>query len=749
MNTRFPLLVQLGLALSLIGAPAFAQSGMWVTNGPNGGSVTALVVDPAQPAIVYAGTGSGVFRSADSGATWQYRGQGLAGRSVQALAIDPQTTSTVYAGTNGGVFKSTDSGGSWSAVGAPVGTSNSNAIIVNPLSTSVLYATAGGGIFKSTDAGATWQSSMTGIRFFTVAALAIDPATPATLYAGSFDGAFKSVDAGATWTALPGIYSGGSFIPAIAVDPQVSSILYAANFDGATVYKSSDAGATWTPSNAGLSGVRVRRLVIDSGTTSTVYAGTATGVYRTTDGGATWTVRNDGLDFADRLVLSIAVSPGSAGVAHAGFRAPGVFRTTDGGGFWLPANTGLASTEVLSLQVAAGGGVAVAGTAAGVYRSADRGQTWTQTDDALRATTLAIDPRGSSTLYAGATAAAGRGVFKSLDGGFEWTLVGLSGSTVGTLAIDPVTPDVVYAGTSSEGVFRSADAGATWTAVNNGLTSLNVWTLTIDPRTPATIYAGTANVGGGACPGVFKSTDAGTSWAALGPAGRAITDVAVNPETPDILYAASDRFACGAGGPADPGILKSLDGGASWVPVFDRLTRQLAIDPLMPSTIYAGTTTSGVFRSRDAGTTWEPFSEGLTSLSVTALALWSATAFAGTEAGGVAVRDLPQVSLNVKRGSMRGGGLILGSGTIASTPAGIDCGLDCSEQYAEGTEVRLTATPGQGSTFHHWEGCDSAEGRVCTVRLTTNRLVSAIFVGKPVWGGNGRGIAGTFRKTRE
>jgi len=60
-------LVTLGIALSLSGAPAFAQSTAWVTNGPSGGSVNALAVDPGQPAIVYAGTGNGLFRSDDSG----------------------------------------------------------------------------------------------------------------------------------------------------------------------------------------------------------------------------------------------------------------------------------------------------------------------------------------------------------------------------------------------------------------------------------------------------------------------------------------------------------------------------------------------------------------------------------------------------------------------------------------------------------------------------------------------------------
>ena len=551
---------------------------------------------------------------------------------------------------------------------------------------------------------------------------------------------------------MQGIYAGGSFISAIAVDHLVPATLYAANFDGATVYKSLDAGATWSPSNTGLSSVRVNRLAVTPGATATVYAGAAMGVYKTSDSGATWTVQNSGLDFTDKFVLSLAVDSQTAGIVYAGFRGPGVFKTTDGAGAWMPASNGLANTNVLSLQVASGGAAVVAGTTSGVHQSGDGGLTWTQLEFALRAQALAIDPRGSSTLYAGGSLGTSVGVFKSVDGGFEWTLIGLSGINVTTLAVDPANPDIVYAGTtSSDGVFRSADAGATWTAVNGGLTSRNILALTIDPRTPTTIYAGTTQSFPDPCRGVFKTTDSGASWVETGPFNRNISAVVVNPDTPDILYAASRQRACQGGGPADPGIFKSTDGGASWVAVNDQLTSLLAIDPLSPSTIYAGRN-SGVFRSRDAGATWEPFNEGLSNLSVTALALAGDTAFAGTMAAGVSVRFVPHFSLNVKRGSMRGGGLILGSGTVTSSLPGINCGLDCSQPYVEGVSVTLTATPDQGSNFHHWEGCDSTEGVTCTVTLTANRVVSAVFVGKPVWGAGGTPgsslAATTLRVTR-
>src|SRR4029453_11904094 len=91
----------------------------------------------------------------------------------------------------------------------------------------------------------------------------------------------------------------------------------------------------------------------------------------------------------------------------------------------------------------------------------------------------AIDPRVPATLYAGTAAGsdvyAGDGVFKSTDAGAHWAAAntGLTTGFVTTLAIDPLVPATLYAGTDA-GVFKTTDAGAHWAAVNTGLTDLFV-----------------------------------------------------------------------------------------------------------------------------------------------------------------------------------------------------------------------------------------------------------------------------------
>ena len=172
-------------------------------------------------------------------------------------------------------------------------------------------------------------------------------------------------------------------------------------------------------------------------------------------------------------------------------------------------------------------------------------------DNSTAIISLAIDPQTPTTIYAGTS---DRGVFKSTDGGANWTDTGLTNTAVGFLAVAPTTPTTVYAGTYREGWLKSTDGGMTWDPA--GLdTALDVTgqnpampPLLIDPVTPSTVYAVSPS-------GVFKSTDSGDSWTATAlmndrlsyiipydfPAVAAIQTLAIvprsDPLTPATLYA--------------------------------------------------------------------------------------------------------------------------------------------------------------------------------------------------------------------
>lgn len=114
--TGFWTVLTLGGVLLCVTAGGPAQAGTWTSNGPYGGVVVSLLIDPTNPQVVYAGTeGPGVVKTTDGGATWIGVNDGLIWNRVRALAFEPGNPATIYAGTlSDGVCKSTSSGASWS-----------------------------------------------------------------------------------------------------------------------------------------------------------------------------------------------------------------------------------------------------------------------------------------------------------------------------------------------------------------------------------------------------------------------------------------------------------------------------------------------------------------------------------------------------------------------------------------------------------------------------------------------------------
>src|SRR5262249_2492359 len=155
------------------------------------------------------------------------------------------------------------------------------------------------------------------------------------------------------------------------------------------------------------------------------------------------------------------------------------------------------------------------GSDGGVFQSTDAGAKWNLTGLAkVNVSLLAIDPLQPNVLYAGTTGyypetLGFRGFFKSTDRGATWLPIndGLgtildTRAPVNALILDPDRPNVLYVGTSGYGVFKSSDGGATWVPFNDGLTHLDVRTIAIAPGSSTTVYAGTPG-------GVFKIVEDG------------------------------------------------------------------------------------------------------------------------------------------------------------------------------------------------------------------------------------------------
>lgn len=199
------------------------------------------------------------------------------------------------------------------------------------------------------------------------------------------------------------------------------------------------------------------------------------------------------------------------------------------------------------------------------------------------------------------------------------------------LAMNQQNPDTLYAGTT-DGVFKTINRGDLWLPASSGLTETDLRSLAIDPLLPDTLYAGTFGSG------VFKSTDEGDSWQAANTnmTTAFVYALAIHPITTTILYAGTFH-----------GVFKSMDGGDHWsqVGLSNQWITALAIDPNHPGTIYAGANSSGVYKSLNDGGTWEAMNAGLNNVFIRSLAIRSASStpiYAGTLGGVFVYYDLPE-----------------------------------------------------------------------------------------------------------
>jgi len=294
------------------------------------------------------------------------------------------------------------------------------------------------------------------------------------------------------------------------------------------------------------------------------------------------------------------------------------FRSGDAGANWSAVSGGgLPAGQIASLTFHPQSPATVyAGVAyAGLFKSLDGGVNWTKlkvTSGTHRVGAIAIARSAPSTLYALVNVdqvSPKSTVYKSTDGGDTWAVAnnGMNSERVFSISVDPTNPNVLYAGTDFF-LYKSTDGGASWSRSSTGLTFGSAHSITIDPTNTSVIYAA---AGGG---GVFKTTNAGANWAQTnsGLTSTNVLDLALDPTNTSILYAGTTG-----------GVFKTTNAGASWQKVSNGLTQQnvnaLAIDPSAPATLYAGTNASGVFKTTDGGANWTAVRTGLSRPTVNIL----------------------------------------------------------------------------------------------------------------------------------
>ena len=291
---------------------AVAQNFWQQTNGPYGGTIQALAVNPATQDIFAGTNGGGVFRSTNNGDSWMAVNTGLTNTFVFALAIN--ASGHLFAGTSaGGVFRSTNNGDSWMAVNTGLTSTNIRALTIN--ASGHIFVGTSGGVFRSTNNGDSWMAVNTGLTRTVVRALAIN--SSGHIFAGTEGGVFRSTNNGDSWTAVnTGLTS--TFVFALAIN---SSGHIFAGTDAGGVFRSTNNGDSWMAT--GLTNTDGDALAINS--SGHIFAGTDDGVFRSTNNGDSWMAVNTGL--TRTVVRALAIN--SSGHIFAGTSGGGVFRSAE------------------------------------------------------------------------------------------------------------------------------------------------------------------------------------------------------------------------------------------------------------------------------------------------------------------------------------------------------------------------------------------------------------------------------------
>src|SRR6185503_2254343 len=170
----------------------------------------------------------------------------------------------------------------------------------------------------------------------------------------------------------------------------------------------------------------------------------------------------------------------------------------------------------------------------------------------------------------------------------------LTSGRVGDIAVHPRDKKIWYVAAASGGVWKTTNAGTTWTPIFDNEGSYSIGTVVLDPKNPLTVWVGTGennsqrSVSYG--DGVYRSDDGGRTWKNVGlKASERIGRIAIDPRNSDTVYVAAQGPLWGPGG--DRGLFKTADGGKTWKNILsiseNTGVTDVVMDPNNPDTLYA------------------------------------------------------------------------------------------------------------------------------------------------------------------
>ena len=683
----------------------------WRSLGPDniGGRTRALVINPVNPSVMYAaGVAGGVWKSVDAGANWSPTDDFMANLAVVSLAMDPADPDVLYAGTGEGVythniflqglgiFKTTDGGASWQQLpgtvsGVPSGAFHYvNKVVISPNDSQRVYAATRTGVWRSDDGGGSWTLKLANPTYLTASnnsngcvvgatELVIRSDTnPDMLFTsfgtGQSDGLFRSFDGGDSWQAY--IVPPNQGRTTIALAPSNEDIMYLLMSDNGSggqfgsvlsVFRSDDGGDSFTvqlnpnsltgpwllsnlilatgcvPGGTYSQGWYDNIIAVDPVDPDVVWVG-GIDMFRSDDGGQNFDIAAYWIFYTLSPPPPFQLHPDHHTIVfHPGYDGVGnqtMYVGNDGGIFrtqnaraatsqedcplpgslplpqivWQPLNNGYGVTQFYHGDAAKDRDLYVAG-------AQDNGTNRVLSRNTPKAWKLifggdggyvAIDPRDSQVLFVESQQLGN--LHKSIDGGASFTsavngLTDTDGVFIPPVAMDQQNPDLLWTGGSRP--WRSIDSAGLWTAVGPDFVGPDqLSAIAIAPSDSNTVYLGYNNGY------VVRSSNALApvpTWQiqSNGLYGGWVSSLAVDPTDSNTVYLTYSSYGV-------PHVLKSVDGGQSWANIDglafngipDIPAHWIAVRPCDSRQLYVGTEL-GVFASEDAGASWQPANPGL------------------------------------------------------------------------------------------------------------------------------------------
>jgi hypothetical protein len=601
------------------------------------GRVAAVVVDPHNAAHVLCGAaGGGVWESFDRGVSWAPRTDFAPSLAIGAIAFDPNNAGVVYCGTGegnfywtlgAGVLKSTNGGTTWTvlATGPFVGQGFYD-LKVNPSNSQHLISANTYGIYESTNGGTSWTLSRSVVSAWSIS-IAPGGGANAEILVGCATGVLRSVDGGTTWTAvtLPGAPASFSRV-AVAIAPSNASVAYVLAAAGTTVYlwRRTPAAASvgaWT-SFTGPAALTTGQawydwfLAVSPDNANQIYAA-GIDTYRGDLSGTTWTwtpisaKSAAGSSSIHPDQHAIAFEPGAPATLYIGCDG-GLFRSADRGITWTSCNNGMVITEFEYIAQNVGssrwliGGTQDNGTERYTGNSA-----WTHVMDGDGGD-CAVNHDNPSIVFAEyynispqrSTSNGDFGTFSGLtppvptgEGSPFYCPYTCSSNGGNTLALGTIA------------VYVSRDNGTTWVRLTIPGAGTSVSALYVPDVND--VYVGTADGR------ILHTKWSGTSWPALTAlttprAGAYLSSIYVDPNNLNLMVV---TYSSTGGGTC----FTSSNAGSAWTNRSAGLptlpANAVEVDSRNSNRIWVGTDL-GVYQSLNFGATWTNFSNGLPNVLI-------------------------------------------------------------------------------------------------------------------------------------